>query len=74
MVEGPYRAVGPCWVPFSAAPCRPSQSRSYNWRRDAERNAAFVEAFAGLPEPLFDRRVTSTDRLRIWRVTHLVRR
>ncbi len=42
------------------------------WRRDAERNAAFVESFAGLPEPLLDRRVTATDRLRIWLVTRAV--
>jgi hypothetical protein len=48
------------------------RSDSEFWRADLERNAAFIESFGGISEPVFDRRVTATDRLRIWRVTRVV--
>lgn len=39
------------------------------WRRDLADNEAWIGALKPAPELLFDRRVTSTDRLRIWRVS-----
>ena len=43
------------------------RSDSVYWRRDAAANAAFMAQLGG-PEPVVDLRVTSTDRLRIWRI------
>jgi 4-amino-4-deoxy-L-arabinose transferase-like glycosyltransferase len=39
-----------------------------SWRRDAQATADFIAALGSAPELLFDRQVTSTDRLRIWRI------
>ena len=50
------------------------RSDSEFWRRDAERNAAFIESLGSAPEPLLDRHFTSTDRLRIWRVSRVASR
>ncbi len=44
------------------------RSDSAYWRRDMERNAAYVAELEPIPEPLVDRYLTSTDRLRIWRI------
>ena len=44
------------------------RSDSAYWRRDMEANAAFVARLEPIPEPLVDRYLTSTDRLRIWRI------
>jgi hypothetical protein len=38
------------------------------WREQTERNAEYLEALRPAPELLLDRRVSPTDRLRIWRV------
>ncbi len=50
------------------------RSDSDYWRRDIERNARFIGRFEPTPEPVLDQRFTPTDRLRIWRVTHVARR
>ena len=50
------------------------RSDSEYWRRDVELNARFIAGFEPTPELVLDKRFTSTDRLRIWRVTRIVRR
>lgn len=44
------------------------RSDSPAWREDARRNSAFVRTLPRSREILYDRQVTATDRLRIWRV------
>jgi hypothetical protein len=41
---------------------------SAHWIRDAEVNAEFIGALEPAPELIYDRQVTSTDHLRIWRL------
>lgn len=43
------------------------RSDSPHWIRDAEVNAQFIRETRPAPELLYDRQVTSTDHLRIWR-------
>jgi hypothetical protein len=44
------------------------RSDSEFWREDGVKNAAFIEELPAASELVADLRVTSTDRLRIWRV------
>jgi hypothetical protein len=44
------------------------RSDSAYWLQDAKVNAEFIRDFDPTPELLYDRQVTSTDRVRIWRV------
>jgi len=44
------------------------RSDSAHWRRDAQVNAQFIREIRPGPEPIYDRQVTRTDHLRIWRV------
>jgi 4-amino-4-deoxy-L-arabinose transferase-like glycosyltransferase len=44
------------------------RSDSAYWREDAKKNAAFMAGLPVKPTLLLDRRVTSTDHLRIWRL------
>ncbi len=50
------------------------RSDSDYWRRDIERSARFMARLKPPPELVLDQHFTPTDRLRIWRVTHVVRR
>ena len=43
------------------------RSDSAHWRSDAEVNAEFVRGILPAPELLYDRQLTPTDHLRIWR-------
>ena len=46
------------------------RSDSAHWLRDAKVNAQFIREMRPPPELIYDRQVTSTDHLRIWRARH----
>jgi len=45
------------------------RSDSQHWRDDARANAEFLETLPGKHTIVFDRQVTATDSLRVWRVS-----